>query len=756
MSKAFIPRSGFERSAEIFVSSVVVISLLAIAGWLFKMPVLAAFSLEYFPMAPLTAIIFVGLCGAWFFRRFFPTRNRLRVIVQIYLLEILIIVLILAIRYFTGYGIDIEQLVVPNPPLFGQISSARMSPLTALGFILIIPAYLLLTGLEPSKRRITITAVLSLLVYTLSSINCLGYFYGAPLFYGGTFIPVALPTALSFMFFSLGLLMSIGPSYWPINEIIGSSLKARLKRAFIPSSILIVLFQGFLSSNNGVFSINPAVRVAVAVVVSMIFVIVIISFIAKNLGMEIDRGNRARLKAESTLKDSEVRFHKLFEHAAIGVALIETKTGRYLDINQRYCEFLGYTKEEMLKMSFKDVTDPDYVQENIKNNSLLLAGKISEFSIEKRYIHKNGRKVWGLLTASPLWKDSEVSDDFIHIAVVQDITARKHYEMVQNAIFRISQAAMTGDGIDPFYRSIHSILGELLPAENIFIALYDSATGLIEFPYYIDQYDEPPKEPTRVEGLTGYVIRTERPLLATREIFDRLVQQGEVEAVGTTSVDWLGVPLKVGERIIGVIAVQSYIPGIHYNQEDMDILGFVSSQVAQAIERKRLEEEILSLTLTDELTGLYNRRGFTLLADQEIKLAHRMKRSLLLFFGDVDNLKAINDTLGHVQGDLALKQVAASLKECFREADILARIGGDEFVVLAVDASVESAEILTNRIHAALEAQNQQGNGNYQLSLSIGVAPYDLANPCTLSELIAQADSLMYEQKRAKVGKNYR
>jgi diguanylate cyclase (GGDEF)-like protein len=185
----------------------------------------------------------------------------------------------------------------------------------------------------------------------------------------------------------------------------------------------------------------------------------------------------------------------------------------------------------------------------------------------------------------------------------------------------------------------------------------------------------------------------------------------------------------------------------------LNLLEFVSTQVAQAIERKRMEEEIRNLSLTDELTGLYNRRGFTLLAEQEVKLAHRKKRSMLFFFTDVDNLKAINDNLGHAQGDLALMDVAAILKEAFREADIPARFGGDEFVVLAVDATLESAEVLTNRIQVTLERRNRQGDRPYQLTLSMGVARYDPEVPCTVSELIAQADGLMYDHKQAGKGK---
>jgi diguanylate cyclase (GGDEF)-like protein len=163
-----------------------------------------------------------------------------------------------------------------------------------------------------------------------------------------------------------------------------------------------------------------------------------------------------------------------------------------------------------------------------------------------------------------------------------------------------------------------------------------------------------------------------------------------------------------------------------------------------------MEEEIRNLSMTDELTGLYNRRGFTLLAVQEVKLAHRKKRSMLLFFGDVNNLKTINDTHGHAQGDLALQEVSAVLKETFREADIVARIGGDEFVVLAVDASMESADVLTNRIRTILERRQQQSDWPYQLSFSLGIAHYDPEAPCTVSEMIAQADGRMYQQKQEK------
>jgi PAS domain S-box-containing protein len=148
-----------------------------------------------------------------------------------------------------------------------------------------------------------------------------------------------------------------------------------------------------------------------------------------------------RKQAEEALKASEQRFRTLFEQAAAGVALLETKTGRYLRINQKYCDFLGYSMEEMLKSSLQEVTYPDDRQENLDNNALLMQGKIKEFTIEKRYLRKDGAVVWGTLTVSPLWRPGETPDNYIHIAVVQDITQRKQAEeAVHESEVRLKEA----------------------------------------------------------------------------------------------------------------------------------------------------------------------------------------------------------------------------------------------------------------------------------------------------------------------------
>ena len=165
-------------------------------------------------------------------------------------------------------------------------------------------------------------------------------------------------------------------------------------------------------------------------------------------------------------------------------------------------------------------------------------------------------------------------------------------------------------------------------------------------------------------------------------------------------------------------------------------------------ERRRVEKALRALLIVDDLTGLYNRRGFLTLSQQQLKTANRMKIRMSLLFADFDDLKRINDTLGHQEGDRALIKIANVLKETFRESDIIARIGGDEFVVLAIEADGANTEILTTRLQENLETRNANGGLRYRLSLSVGTARYDPERPCSIHELLVRADRLMYEQKQ--------
>jgi len=165
----------------------------------------------------------------------------------------------------------------------------------------------------------------------------------------------------------------------------------------------------------------------------------------------------------------------------------------------------------------------------------------------------------------------------------------------------------------------------------------------------------------------------------------------------------------------------------------------------------RRQSRLRVLTVTDPLTGLYNRRGFLLLAEQQWKLATRKKSSFLLLYLDVDRFKEINDSRGHKEGDLALQAVAAVLRECFRKSDIIGRIGGDEFAVTAVDARPHSREILEQRLARTVQQSNDRAGREFQLSLSVGILTSDDSlGQLSIEDLLAQADGLMYQQKRER------
>jgi two-component system cell cycle response regulator len=180
----------------------------------------------------------------------------------------------------------------------------------------------------------------------------------------------------------------------------------------------------------------------------------------------------------------------------------------------------------------------------------------------------------------------------------------------------------------------------------------------------------------------------------------------------------------------------------HPSEKDLEEM--LSSALPAADDR-----ELRYLALTDDLTCLYNRRGFFAAATQQLKVAHRNAQGLLLFFCDVDNLKTINDSYGHREGDLAIARAANALEHTFRGSDILARLGGDEFAVLATEASTQSPEVILRRLEKSLKRSNAS-QSRYKVSLSVGLARFDPKHPVSLGALLAQADQAMYEQKRSR------
>jgi|GEM_PF-303391 len=223
------------------------------------------------------------------------------------------------------------------------------------------------------------------------------------------------------------------------------------------------------------------------------------------------------------------------------------------------------------------------------------SGWIDEWVRQRVEQHRNPQGPIERLLNNGVWL--QISEYKTHdggiAAILIDITERKWSEKVRAAMYRVSEAANSAQKLEELFLVIHSVVGGMIPARNFYIALYDPATETLSYPYFLDEYDEPPAGPEPLgKGLTAYVLRTEQPLLASPEVLQELISRGEVEPVGALPVDWLGVPLRANDKTIGVIVVQSYNENVRLGEEELNILMLASTQVAAAIERKRAEEAL--------------------------------------------------------------------------------------------------------------------------------------------------------------------
>jgi two-component system, cell cycle response regulator len=201
----------------------------------------------------------------------------------------------------------------------------------------------------------------------------------------------------------------------------------------------------------------------------------------------------------------------------------------------------------------------------------------------------------------------------------------------------------------------------------------------------------------------------------------------------------------------GYISDFSYDKAVAAGASDFIKKPFSLNELIARIKHVRMQEEMRSLLLRDELTGLYNRRGFFTLVEYLLKMAKRQDRGMFMLYADLDNLKQINDAYGHQEGDLALIETANLLAKNYRESDIIARIGGDEFVVISAGTPGDCIDTILKRLQQTLEAYNaKRSRRPYALSISAGIAFYDPANPCSIDELLAQGDRSMYGHKRHK------
>ena len=279
----------------------------------------------------------------------------------------------------------------------------------------------------------------------------------------------------------------------------------------------------------------------------------------------------------------------IFQYANDAI-LLHTLEGEILEVNPKTSGQFGYNDAELLKMNVSGLYAPGQAEVAARGWATLLENRFANFEME--LMHKNGSRFPAEVSAVLFTLRGR---EMVH-AIVRDMTRRQRAARLQAALYGIADRASYIEDMGEFYAAMHRIVGELMYADNFYIALYDEVRDLIICPYFVDEFDKEfptrPRERKRAKGFTEHIVQTGEPLLLSQQMIEDMIRRGTVEQLGKIAVDWLGVPLKHGEKTFGALAVQSYREDIRYQEQDKELLTFVAQHISSALERKRYLEKL--------------------------------------------------------------------------------------------------------------------------------------------------------------------
>lgn len=453
-----------------------------------------------------------------------------------------------------------------------------------------------------------------------------------------------------------------------------------------------------------------------------------------------------------SLQTSEDRFRTTFDQAAVGLAHVGLD-GQWLRVNRRLCEIVGYPEASLLQKTFQEITYADDLDSDLGYLKQMLAGEIETYTMEKRYRRQDGELIWANLTVS-LHRDFGGNPEYF-ISAVQDISAHKAAEIAlkqSHDLLEQRVSERTHDLVEineALGREIeHRMRSEQLLEvnEERLRTITDNLPVLVA---YVDpqmryrfnnlMYERWYKIPR--EDLQGQHVRDfhGEETFGLIEPYIRIVLGGQA------------VSFEMSMLVFGRLRYFStnYTPHFSHDEKP-EVLGFYV-MVQDITDRKQVELNLFRDAMVDPLTGLANRRAFMDQMERALQRSNRTQRSLAVLFVDLDHFKQVNDTHGHDNGDMLLKEVASRLTECVRKTDSVARLGGDEFTLIleGLDNAETQAELVVKKILQRIgEPLNLKGT-LYHPSISIG---YTLRNPQENSSaqvLLTEADAAMYRAKRA-------
>lgn len=428
----------------------------------------------------------------------------------------------------------------------------------------------------------------------------------------------------------------------------------------------------------------------------------------------------------------------------LDMVCVVDEEGTFVFVSAACQAVLGYAPQELVGRRMIDLVAPEDRERTLEAASRIMAGG-SHLHFENRYIRKDGQLV------DIMWSARWSSTDRFRVAVGRDVTQRKRAESMQAATYGISEAAHTAPDMESLLADVHRITRSLLPHRGLAIALVGEGSGELAFTH-------------RVEHSQERVACAELDA-AERAFCEEVIAQGGVQMAAFTPSDrllcqpvsrcservsWLGMPLQSQKGTIGAVILERHPLDAAYSESDKGLLQYISTQMASVIERKRLYDRLQHMAQFDALTDLPNRACLEDRLQTAIARVRREGRALCLLYLDLDHFKQVNDTHGHAVGDSLLRDFARRLKACVRESDTVARMSGDEFVVL-LESQLKSDgnEVVTRKIQAEFELPFLLGAHRFHIRPSIGVAHYP-EDGADAEQLFRHADDAMYVVKNSR------
>ncbi|HAZ14850.1 MAG: hypothetical protein A2X86_20965 [Bdellovibrionales bacterium GWA2_49_15] len=433
------------------------ISFLVLGMWFTRGAGILAFGSNYIPMAPSTALLF-ALCGMGLIIRNIKIREAIQF--WLFLIFSFVIFSFSALKLsevLLDLTFQFEKFFWSHEGLINGVPTGRMSPLTASGLMILSGIFL-----AYAYNKKMIAAILNMPLLFMSMVLLIGYAFETPFFYGGTVVPVALLTAFVFLVMSVGILYANGADTWPVRLIADGKSYALLIRWILPLSLFFVFFSGFITLKlAAITSVGHATAAALSSVVAILIVPYVAIRISQKIGMALDkrteelsqnltllqttnnqlnsavaqlqaseqqlRAMNQHLRASGEQLDvSESRFKTIISEAPMGIALIDSVSGLIQEVNPMFASIAGRSAQELVSMDWMSITHPEDITEVVTNMTLLKAGKISKFNMQKRYLRKDGNIVWVEMTLSPMAVGPKTP--MRYLCMVADITERKKAE----------------------------------------------------------------------------------------------------------------------------------------------------------------------------------------------------------------------------------------------------------------------------------------------------------------------------------------